>query len=525
MQKSKRFLQSDHLYSTLTNGQSDLSRDSREAVDRLLRDINFPPVYPPLIYHISTSKDYVNIVDMITKETGLDKSYIEELIDFGAVYLQTPLDLSKAHSGRKIGTAKSKDPKVNYKVGQKSTRLDRTKRQDKSSSPNRNDDTDIAQTDQFNKITVDRIKNQKDLAQKIYQSQYCRVHANPRRYFGGYFASWGERIVRTCHLPGILLVDKPFDLPMSSTVDNVQENLLYCINNYSVDKVKDPQGNPDRSLLSGMIMMYSHIIDSKYFVSSRLDACTSGLTPIPDSLPVASALSAEIADRRVRKFYKVLCKSPKPVPLGILRHCFRRKNQKHSNGKPTLLREYDEDLLAPPSAVSKQIGAEWQLAELEVLSCNKIDKSSLSLQYLDIYEALKTFHGSDAMNGSDGYYECDVELFTGRTHQIRLQFAALNAPIVGDYRYEPVRGLLDEGSDSPWGDGSALFGPEPRIIGLQCHKLEFTRSFALSLQSSTSRELSASDSVGVDVSNERISTNVRGDGIIYTCRKQWWRHR
>lgn len=37
-------------------------------------------------------------------------------------------------------------------------------------------------------------------------------------------------------------------------------------------------------------------------------------------------------------------------------------------------------------------------------------------------------------------YEVEVELITGRTHQLRAQFAAMHAPIVGDDMYKPMAG-------------------------------------------------------------------------------------
>ena len=38
-------------------------------------------------------------------------------------------------------------------------------------------------------------------------------------------------------------------------------------------------------------------------------------------------------------------------------------------------------------------------------------------------------------NGDDALFECEVELVTGHTHQIRAQFAAVGAPLLGDVLY------------------------------------------------------------------------------------------
>ena len=52
--------------------------------------------------------------------------------------------------------------------------------------------------------------------------------------------------------------------------------------------------------------------------------------------------------------------------------------------------------------------------------------------------------GVESLPVGDGYYESRVELLTGRTHQIRAQFAALGAPSVGETLY---RSPEDDESD------------------------------------------------------------------------------
>jgi hypothetical protein len=136
-----------------------------------------------------------------------------------------------------------------------------------------------------------------------------------------------------------------------------------------------------------------------------------------------------------------------------------------------------------------------------------------------------------------GLHECEVELVTGRTHQIRLQFSALSAPIFGDTRYTPVAGRLDQpegefgtladgqsGADSQseqrWGDGSALFGQEPRRIGLHCACLSFPRS-ALGLDDD---ELAAGSPAGPQSPGEAAEgDSPPGSRILLSAGAPWWR--
>ena len=165
------------------------------------------------------------------------------------------------------------------------------------------------------------------------------------------------------------------------------------------------------------------------------------------------------------------------MPLGILRHCFRRKSKSHENAKPTLLREYDPSLLLLESTDDNRTDKEtrtnragkniliggskfdkktksnsgnrsgiqpsfiWQLAELEVLNCREVHVDELST---DILSTLKRKNQNSSADGAlKPLFECEIRLVTGRTHQIRLQFAAIGAALIGDSRYIPVEGLLD----------------------------------------------------------------------------------
>jgi RNA pseudouridylate synthase len=220
-------------------------------------------------------------------------------------------------------------------------------------------------------------------------------------------------------------------------------------------------------------------------------------------------LSKAIAERKIEKTYLALCR--KNISLGTVQHCFRRKSKSHENAKPTLLRAYDASLLEQKSSVEgqqaqlhtnnlvpislptgkkggkkfgvkkrmeqlaivnkengnadstnsksreskgssrsgNQLGSVWQLAELEVLSCTALtvrDLSNDAREHL-LDHPRSSSSGSTGDGGASGLYECEIRLVTGRTHQIRLQLAALGASIIGDTRYNPVEGLLDCSED------------------------------------------------------------------------------
>jgi hypothetical protein len=222
-----------------------------------------------------------------------------------------------------------------------------------------------------------------------------------------------------------------------------------------------------------------------------------------------------VANKTIIKKYKLLCYNK--VKLGNIKHCFRNKRQGHEDSKPSLLRDYDPELLLSNLIIDNLSNnnsiSDWQLAELTIDSCIEVNKNELNMQ--EINEIDKC---------NERYYECQVTLITGKTHQIRLQFAALNSPIVGDTRYDPIAGLLDNDNEV-WKNGNKLFGIDPIKIGLQCFELIFPLPYEnLSKNINDNNNDSNNDNnIDNNINNNNDNNIDNNIDTIFKARKPWWR--
>lgn len=432
-------------------------------LESLTGNVEMPKRYPPLICHIVTEHNWDGgIVDLIHDETNLPYALITELIEFGSVYLRA----GNAGKGSLLRTSGS--PEKREVISDNAQRLESIESLGTKSIP---------------------------------AGSYIRVHVNPNRYYGGYNVDWSTRIFTPMGRRGtIIVVDKPYDLPTMEITSSRKENLAHEVAKFvGRDPIKTPV----------------HVV-------SRLDACTSGLIPFALNAKAASAICKAISKNEVSKKYKVLVhgmnKDTAAPMLGSIKHCFRRIGHQSSSKKPTLLREFNESLLTESRLALKanvSAGMDWQLAELNILSCREINASDLQLGPLrwnnfDLSSSISEDPLQQCKIVTNTFFECIVELVTGRTHQIRLQFAAMGFPVVGDSRYVPVAGLLDNDDDT-YGDGSQLFGPDPRVIGLQC--------FELRIPDAIMKE--GSNSVLHDDDTELMCSEF-DDKVTFECGPPWW---
>ncbi|HVK60325.1 MAG TPA: pseudouridine synthase [Bdellovibrionales bacterium] len=183
---------------------------------------------------------------------------------------------------------------------------------------------------------------------------------------------------------------------------------------YVVDK---PSGVPTHGLVDNLrenlIAKMSEELGEKLFITHRLDVETSGLLIIACNSEAQARINAKIAAKEIQRFYRA--RVERPVSLG--RHV-----------------HYLEQSPKAPKRVSRVERPGWLRCELEVLSCTEIENAQ---------------------------YELEIELFTGRSQQIRAQLADLGAPIVGDARYGSSIRLTDSETES-----TSISLRADRLIGL-----------------------------------------------------------
>ncbi len=128
-------------------------------------------------------------------------------------------------------------------------------------------------------------------------------------------------------------------------------------------------------------------------IVSRLDTPVTGVTILARTSKAAARLSEAFRERRVQKLYWAVVVGELSEPMGTLEH-YLRKDERHRKVH-----------------VTHSSAPEAQLARLRFR----------------------------ALNSSAGYKLLEIELETGRKHQIRVQLAKHGFPIIGDHKYGSYR--------------------------------------------------------------------------------------
>ena len=159
-------------------------------------------------------------------------------------------------------------------------------------------------------------------------------------------------------------------------------------------------------------------------VCNRLDRNTSGLVLCGKSLAGLQFLSRCIRERSIRKFYRTICVGQLKEPAlmqGYLKKDMSR-NRVIVNVTPTEFHSQNAAFTEP------------QRAENDHPAANKDNPPVLrSISAGDSGEYIETAYRPICVG--EKYTLLEVELITGKPHQIRAHLAGLGHPLIGDFKY------------------------------------------------------------------------------------------
>ncbi|KAM7255027.1 hypothetical protein ACFE04_020268 [Oxalis oulophora] len=266
---------------------------------------------------------------------------------------------------------------------------------------------------------------------------YLRVHVHPKRFPRCYEIDWKSRVISVAD--SYVVLDKPAGTSVGGTSDNIEES---CATFTS------------RALGLPIPLSTTHQIDN----------CTEGCVVFAKTKEYCSVFHGIIREKKVKKLYLALAAAP--VPRGIMTHYMRPINM-------------------APRLVSQDFVQGWYFCQLEVLECKEVP-------WPDAHIEEKYSVENCGWTSKSSAYECQINLLTGKTHQIRAQLAACGAPIVGDSMYmKAAIAELDNPEVNPFGKNRkeytsvdekemavaewiAKHGKEPNVaIGLQACQISW----------------------------------------------------
>jgi 23S rRNA-/tRNA-specific pseudouridylate synthase len=341
----------------------------------------------------------------------------------------------------------------------------------------------------------------------LQEGDYLRIHHYPRRFSVCTDYDWSRYVdnVESGNKPGVIVaqddekgfivVDKPAGVPVHMTVDNAQENVAACL-----------QRGIMRTATSSFTLTATEPQPPPPYVSTpqRLDQNTSGLLTVSTSKIFAAYFAKLLSTKTeqqlggskiasvggIHKFYRCLVCVQSPTPASAVHddsNIVDDGSANHASSwtakqgvaqlrdfvtEETIVRHYLEpsSTCGPKRFVEKLPNAKtkWPECLLKIRRVGKVcsllgNQAGRDLAYAlwDNPDACTSEAAEERIpTGCQAVVEVEIELLTGRTHQIRGQLSAMGFSLVGDARY---------GGALPANYTSA--GSEK--VALQCCELEF----------------------------------------------------
>ena len=178
----------------------------------------------------------------------------------------------------------------------------------------------------------------------------------------------------------------------------ISDNVLYK-NNQLIAFNKPPTlpVQPDKTDNKSLLDLGEIYCKSRLQLLHRIDRPASGVVLFGKTDNATKALNAQFQDRTIQKTYLAVVKNRPKEPAGQLVHYIEKNQQKNKS--------YCSD---KPKRKAKKAVLNYKV-----------------------------------MASSDNYHLLEIDLETGRHHQIRAQLAAIGSPIKGDVKYGAKRSNKD----------------------------------------------------------------------------------
>ncbi len=241
----------------------------------------------------------------------------------------------------------------------------------------------------------------------------------------------------------ILPEQQPKDIePQDIPIDIIFEDENMAVVNKPAGMIVHPGfGNPDNTLVNAIVFRYGAGLNSDKNINRpgivhRLDKGTSGLMLIAKNDATQSVLSDMFAKREVKKTYLA-------ITTGI------------PNPSDGTIETYISRSIANPRKMSVTNDGRLSLTHYRVI-------------HFYYYFAL-----------------CEINLETGRMHQIRVHFADKNFPVLGDLLYNTVKNVQSNVPENMKKKVHDLLSNHMKRQALHAWKLEFVHPYTKALCSFT----------------------------------------
>lgn len=363
-----------------------------------------------------------------------------------------------------------------------------------------------------------------DTNRTVQTGDYFRIHFDPRRFVDSNLYDWGTAdgiMNETSRKPGVIvardddagyiIINKPPNIPVHARVDNLLENVASSIGRMLwLERQAYPTNGVDDEDTSVIVndeynnhtrrrrKQRKQKVEPLVYVATpqRLDQNTSGLLVVGTKKTFAAYFakllrtktSGQILENGissqytsscgVHKAYKCLvCISPRSeISESLATASMASEIDRLKGYTNTIMRHYLEPSIRAPKRFERVVPNDvdnvesWAECLLRITNVTAICTVVGNVPSNTLGKSLWGEYGKP--DGTIAIAECEIELLTGRTHQIRGQLAAEGFPLVGDVQYE---GAVPNTS-SLWKErckGRAESFLDSERLALQCCSLDF----------------------------------------------------